>query len=164
MGYVCKNATIDELNQKLQYELDHASNKENWIVWKRDTILRYQSHKIIPYFGILDGKIISECSAAISKDIVQNADGLVDEKTAYLYAFRTIPEFQGQGYFSILFQYMLEDLKTKGYYSVTLGVEPEEKKNKSIYQHYGFTEFIKKDFESYPDGTKVEVEYYKKDL
>ena len=48
-------------------------------------------------------------------------------------AFRTIEDYQGKGYFSKLFKYMIDDLKNKGYKRVTLGVEPEETKNKKRY-------------------------------
>ena len=36
--------------------------------------------------------------------------------------------------------------------------------NKEIYKHYGFTDYIKSDKEVYPDGTTIEVEYYRKKL
>ena len=38
---------------------------------------------------------------------------------------------------------MIDDLRHKGFTKATLGVEPVEEKNKDIYTHYGFTEFIK---------------------
>ena len=60
--------------------------------------------------------------------------------------------------------FMLEDLKNRGYEKVTLGVEPEEVKNKQIYAHYGFTEHIKNGVEVYPDGTEIDVEYYGKQI
>ena len=59
---------------------------------------------------------------------------------------------------------MIKDLKNRGYTKVTLGVEPEEEKNKAIYTKYGFTEHIKNAQEIYPDGTIIEVEYYGKIL
>ena len=43
-----------------------------------------------------------------------------------------------------------------------IGVEPDEKENKEIYAHYGFTEFIKSDKEYYPNGAAIDVEYYAK--
>ena len=52
----------------------------------------------------------------------------------------------------------------KGYTKATLGVEPSEKKNKEIYAHYGFTEFLRSGRERYPDGTEIEVESYGKPL
>ena len=79
-------------------------------------------------------------------------------------AFRTNKEYQNQGYFSKLYNFMIDDLKSKGYKKVTLGVEPEEEKNKIIYKKYGFTNLIKISTEVYPDGTEIEVEYYSKEL
>ena len=73
-------------------------------------------------------------------------------------------EYQGQGFFSILVKYMLNDLKTRGYKYATLGVEPTELKNKAIYQKLGFTEYLENAKEVYPDGKIVEVEYYRKKL
>ena len=120
--------------------------------------------KSLPYYGVLDGQIISEGTAILDGSIAQNSAGLVDTKTAYLSAFHTIPEYQGKGYFSKLFLYMLEDLKNRGYEKVTLGVELQETENKAIYFHFGFTEHIKNGVEAYPDGTKIDVEYYGKNL
>ena len=56
------------------------------------------------------------------------------------------------------------DLKNKGYILLTLGVEPEEIRNKEIYKHYVFVEHIKNAKEIYPDGTEIYVEYYGKYL
>lgn len=163
--YICKIATIDEMNEKWNYEIEHAGeDKNNWIIWKKENLKRFQKGLIIPYYGVLNGKIISECTAVLDKSIVQNSDGLVDEKTAYLSAFRTNTEYQGKGYFSKIFKYMIEDLKNRGYERVTIGVEPAEKKNKMIYNKYGFSKHIKDAKSVYPDGTIVDVEYYVKDL
>ncbi len=95
---------------------------------------------------------------------VQNCDGLVDGQTVYLASFRTLPAYQGQGYFSQLLRFMLADLRRRGYRRATLGVEPGEAKNKAMYAHFGFTEFIKAGTETYPDGSKIAVEYYAKPL
>lgn len=100
----------------------------------------------------------------LDKNIVQNSDGLVDDKTAYLCAFRTLQKYQGKGYFSKLFSFMINDLKSKSYNKVTLGVEPSETENLSIYKYLGFNEFIKSAQETYPDGTVIDVDYYRKRL
>ena len=153
------------MNKKWDYEISIATDdKDNWITWKRDNIKRFQKGLIIPYYGLLNEEIICECTAEIDSSIVQNAEKLVDEQTAYLSAFRTNKEYQGQGYFSKLFKFMIDDLKKRGYKKVTLGVEPEEEKNKTIYNKYGFTEHIKNAQEVYPDGTIIDVEYYGKML
>ena len=59
---------------------------------------------------------------------------------------------------------MIKNKKKRGYEKVTLGVEPEEIKNKEIYFKYGFSEHIKDSKEVYPDGTEIDVEYYGKKL
>lgn len=133
--YSCKIASIDEMEIKWNYEIGKHKNS-NWIIWK------------------------SEATAMLDKTAVQNSDGLVDDKTAYLCAFRTIKKYQGKGYFSKLFRFMIDDLKSKGYKKVTLGVEPNETENLKIYKHLGFKEFLKSARETYPDGTVVDVDYY----
>ena len=164
-NYICKIATIDEMNEKWDYEIDNATDdKENWLIWKKENLKKFKNGYIIPYYGILDGKIICECTAAIDSSVIQNYEDLIDDKTAYLTAFRTVSEYQGKGYFSKLFKYMIEDLKNRGYERVTLGVEPEELKNKAIYHKYGFINHIKDAKETYPDGTIIDVEYYEKSI
>lgn len=161
----CKIANLDEMNEKWDYEIEHATtDKNNWIIWKKNNLIRFNEGKIIPYYGILNGKIITEATVALDPSIVQQAEGLVDDETVYLTAFRTIEEYQGKGYFSKLFNYMIDDLKKRGYKRATLGVEPTELKNKAIYKKYGFVNHIKNSTETYPDGTVIEVEYYSKDL
>ena len=88
----------------------------------------------------------------------------MDETTAYLCAFRTIKEYRRKGYFSRLLRFVLNDLIQKGYTKAVLGVEPDDKMNKAMYTHWGFTEFIKSAEERYPDGTVIQVEYYWKQL
>ena len=125
---------------------------------------QFEKGLIIPYYGLLDGEVICECTASISPEAVSDHEGLVDEKTAYLSAFRTNAELRGKGYFSRLFRFMLEDLADRGYEKVTLGVEPDETVNKEIYRHLGFTEHIKDSKDVYPDGTEIQVEYFGRTL
>ena len=162
--YICKIPTLNEIIKKYDYEIAHNNDIDNWEVWKEKAIERYKNNEVIYYFGILNDQIICECSAAINSKVVQNSERLINDTTAYLFAFRTIDEYQGHGYFSKLYKYMTDDLKSRGYKRLTLGVEPEELKNKEIYKKYGFTKHIKNSTEVYPDGTEVLVEYYEKQL
>lgn len=163
--FICKVPDLEEMNIKWDYEIEHhKEDKNNWIIWKKKSMENFKNQDIIPYYGLLNGNIICEATASINPDAVQNSDGLVGDRIAYLSAFRTIPEYQGRGYFTILFRYMINDLKQKGYTRVTLGVEPNEEKNKQIYNHYGFTQYIKSATEMYPDGTTITVEYFAKNI
>lgn len=162
--YVCKIASLQEMEEKWDYEIKLHPRQENWIIWKPEAIKNYQTGRSIPYYGILDGTIICEATAVVDPGEVQNSAGMIDETTAYLCAFRTIKEYRGKGYFSRLLRFVLNDLIQKGYTKAVLGVEPDDKMNKAMYTHWGFTEFIKSAEERYPDGTVIQVEYYWKQL
>ena len=89
MNYVCKIPNIEEMNTKWDYEIEHAvDDKNNWIVWKKENLDRFTKGLIIPYYGLLDGQIICECTAIIDSSIIQNPEDIIDEKTAYLSAFK----------------------------------------------------------------------------
>ncbi len=161
--YICKIADIDEMEIKWNYEIK-KHHSPNWKIWKAEAIERVKNGHCIVYYGILNGKIVCEATAMIDKSVVQNSDNLVDVKTAYLCAFRTVEKYQGKGCFSKLFRFMINDLKSRGYKKVTLGVEPAETDNLKIYQHFGFNEFIKSAKETYPDKTVIDVDYYGMEL
>lgn len=164
-AFVCKIATAGELERKWDEEIarqpDDAFNQRTW---KQQNLERYEQGAILPYFGLLEGEVICEAIAMLNPAFVQNSEGLVDETTVYLAAFRTADAFENQGYFSRLFRFMLADLKKRGFTRATLGVEPDSTRNKAIYAHYGFTDFIKAGQESYPDGTMIDAEYYGRTL
>lgn len=157
--YICKIATIDEMEARWNYEI-RKNKSSNWKVWKSEAIERVENGQSIAYYGLLNGRTICEATAMLDKSIVQNCDGLVDDNTAYLCAFRTNEKYRGKGYFSKLFSFMINDLKNRGYEKVTLGVEPAEADNLKIYRHLGFNEFIKAAQEVYPDSTAINVDYY----
>ncbi len=161
--YICKIATIDEMETKWNYEIKKHKSP-NWKIWKAEAIERVKNGQSIVYYVILNGKIICEMTAILDRSVVQNSDKLVDEKTAYVCAFRTIEQYQRKGYFSKLFRFAIDDLKSRGYEKFTLGVEPTEPKNLKIYQHLGFNNFIKSGRETYPDGTVIDVDYYEMEL
>ncbi|MFR5875413.1 MAG: GNAT family N-acetyltransferase [Eubacterium sp.] len=161
--YICKIATIDEMEVMWDYEIKKHRNS-NWKIWKSEAIEHVKNGQSIAYYGILNSKIICQATAMFDRNIVQNSDGLVDDKTVYLCAFRTVEQYQGKGYFSKLFKFMIDDLKSKGYEKITLGVEPNETDNLNIYKHLGFNEFIKSAQETYPDGTVIDVDYYGMEL
>lgn len=161
--YICKIAAIDEMERKWDYEIKKHKSP-NWKIWKDESIKRVKTGQSLAYYGILNDKIICETTTMFDKSIVQNSENLVDDKTVYLCAFRTVEKYQGKGYFSKLFRFMITDLKSRGYEKVTSGVEPAETENLRIYQHLGFNEFIKSAQETFPDGTVIDVDYYGMEL
>ena len=133
-------------------------------IWKFENIERFKKGQIIPYYGLLNGKIICEATTILASNIIQNSKDLVGNGAIYLSGFRTNKEYRGKGYFSKLYKFMEEDLKKRGFTSLTLGVEPSEVRNIMIYFNWGFTNYIKSDYEYYPNNEKILVNYYEKKL
>ena len=164
-NYICKIASLEEVATMHDFYIENdIEDRDNWIKWKENAIDNIRNNRIINYYGFLNGKTICEATAAINNNHIQNSEGLIDNKTVYLLAFRTLPEYRNKGYFSKLFKFMINDLISRGYEYATIGVEPDEIRNKEIYKHYGFTEHLKNAQEVFPDGTTIDVEYYRKKL
>ncbi len=161
--YICKIASVGEMERKWNYEI-RKQRKTVLEGLKKDAVEHIKNGQSVTYYGKLNNKIICETTALFDESIIQNSDKLVDDKTVYLCNFSTDKRYQGKGYFSKLFKFMIDDLKNRGYEKFTLGVEPTETKNIKIYQHLGFNEFIKSGKETYPDGTVIDVDYYEMKL
>lgn len=164
INYKCLIANKEMIIKKWDEEIKKHNNSELWTNFKEQSLRNINTR--IVYMGLLGDEIIAEATAVVSSDDLdmQNKEGLVDDKKAYLTAFRTNKEYENKRYFSKLYKYMEEDLKKKGFTSLTLGVEPSEIRNIQIYFKWGFTKYIKTDYEFYSDDEKIIVNYYEKKL
>ena len=160
--YICKTASPEEMEQKWDDEIARHPGECNWIVWKGEAMENAREGRSIPYYGILDGTIICEATAVLNPDIGQ--DDQENDRSVELCAFRTNKEYRGKGYFSKLMDFLLKDLKQRGYKQAIVGVEPDEKLNREIYRHWGFTEHVSSGTETYPDGTVIEIDFFGKPL
>ena len=153
-NYICKIANYDELIEKCDYEINRHPGSRVWTHAKQIAIDGFNNKSKIMYIGKLDNEIICEATAIVAEDgfkgDITHTEQLLSDKRVYLCAFRTNKEYEGQGYFKTLLNYMLEDLKTKGYKEACLGVEPREVRNIQMYFHFGFTNYIKTTKETLP--------------
>ena len=152
--YKCVIADKNLIIKKWDEEIEKHNNSLNFKKFKEESLNNLNTR--IVYMGLLNGKIITECTAIISVDDLnmQNKEKLIGEKTAYLTAFRTNKEYENKGYFSKLYKFMEDDLKQKGFTTLTLGVEPSETRNIQIYFNWGFVNYIKTSYENYPNGMR----------
>ena len=111
--YICKIATIEEMEQNWNYLIETHPNNNAWKIYKEEAMKNVKEHNTIVYHGIINATIISEATAFISN--TNDTKGLVDEHISYLSAFRTRKEYQSKGYFSKLYKFMENDLKNRGY-------------------------------------------------
>ena len=166
-NYICKIANKDELIKRWEYLVNIHSGNELWVKFKERTINLFDEGSIIPYIGILNGEIICEATAYINESAfvgdISEPDGLLSDDMAYLAAFRTNKEHEGQGYFSKLYKFIEEDIKQRGYKALSLGVGPDEKRNIEIYHHLGFTDYIKT-ITNKEDSGNGDIVFYKKEI
>lgn len=162
-NYVCKVADRDELIKRWKYLVEIHPVNNIWEKFKDNALNNFDNDNTISYVGILNDEIICELTAYIKEeafiDDIDDYDDLLSEERCYLAAFRTNKEYEGQGYFSLLFDYVVEDLKSRGYKELSLGVSPEEVRNMEIYFHLGFRDYIK----STTQDNEL-ILFYKKDL
>ena len=116
--YICKFATLEEMEQNWNYLIEIHPNNNAWKIYKEESIKNMKENNTIVNYGILNGSIISEATAFISNTRATNE--LVNDHTSYLSAFRTRKEYQGKGYFSKLYKFMENDLKSRGYTTLSV--------------------------------------------
>lgn len=162
-NYVCKVADRDELIRRWKYLVEIHPVNNIWEKFKDNALNNFDNDNTISYVGILNGEIICELTAYIKEeafiDDIDDCEDLLSEDRCYLAAFRTNKEHEGNGYFSLLFDYVVEDLKSRGYKELSLGVSPEEVRNMEIYFHLGFRDYIK----STTQDNEL-ILFYKKDI
>lgn len=162
-NYVCKVADRDELIKRWKYLVEIHPVNNIWEKFRDNALNNFDNDNTISYVGILNDEIICELTAYVKEeafiDDIDDYDDLLSEERCYLAAFRTNKEYQGNGYFSLLFDYVVEDLKSRGYKELSLGVSPEEVRNMEIYFHLGFRDYIK----STTQDNEL-ILFYKKDL
>lgn len=131
--FTCKIASLSDIEKRWDTLIKNHPDNPNWSIWKNSTITNNQNNSHISYYGYLDGLIITEATAIISPldTAILNSEKLISKDMAYLTAFRTDSEYQNQGYFSKLYKFMEEDLKSRGFTKLSLGVEPQEVKKYS---------------------------------
>ena len=136
-NFTCKIAPLSDVEKRWDALIKNHPDNPNWSIWKNSNITNNQNNYRISYYGYLDGLIITEATAIISPldTTILNSEKLISKDMAYLTAFRTDSKYQNQGYFSKLYKYMEEDLKSRGFTKLSLGVEPQEvKKYSNIFQ------------------------------
>ena len=171
MNFEIRIATISEIQEKWNYEIENHPNDNRWMIWRDVAISNVKHGNRLCFYGFLNGEIIAEGTAIIS----QNDTGLenkefVSSVSAYLEAFRVNKGYRGKGYFSRLYRFMEKHLQKLGKKKLILGVEPSETRNLEIYKHLGFDKFVAEKVEKYPpkkNGEECEeylVHYYLKEI
>lgn len=151
---ICRIASLEDVRTRWDYLINSHEDKEEWTTYSKYALRFNHNGSMIQYYGYIDDVCMCEATAVVSEigfegDIEDHA-GLISNKCAYLSAFRTDKQYEGKGYFSQLFKFMINDLKSRGYEEVCLGVGPDNVRGIEIYFHLGFREYMKTTVEHTP--------------
>ena len=115
-------------------------NEELWIKYKNQRLKEFENNEIDVYVIEENKKFIGEITVNyISHDLETET---IPNIRVYFEAYRIDKKYQGRGLGQKLMEYVINDLKQKGYKEFTIGVEEDNEKAKHIYFKYGFTEAI----------------------
>ena len=152
-------ATKEDLENSWNREIAENPNDNRYIIWKEQFLRDNESGKCKTFFAKNDKEIIGQLTL-----ILKTKD------TAELNALRLYPQHQGKGIASELVKFAETWARQNGIKSLIIGVEPHETRNKEIYTHWGFTQFVESKQEKYPpkntqdEGEVFTVMYYRKPL
>lgn len=114
-NFICKVATREELLKRWEYLVEIHPGNNDWVIYKENALRNYDDKNTISYLGIFNDKIICEATAYIKEEAfigdISDPSGLLSDDMAYLAAFRTNKEYEGQGFFSKLYKFIENDLK-----------------------------------------------------
>lgn len=141
MHYLVKTLSVSELS--ILSQLFHYDNVDHMILENTQNI----NSKLIDIFALFyNEKLIGELHV-----MYHSSDKLVaiENRRAYLFAFRIHNDFQGMGHGTYLLESVINTLKKRGYYEFTIGVEDDNQCANHIYSNLGFIEVIARKSESY---------------
>lgn len=141
--------------------LEHPFDRR-YRAWKR-AFLQLNRNGTGATFAVLhNGTPVGDGTLLFSPkaDAVRGREWLANGvQTANINALRIRKPYEGQGHISALLKEMERYAAARGFVRLTIGVEAQKTRNRAIYRHWGYTEFLAEELE---DGEIVL--YYAKTL
>jgi len=135
-----QEASMADLHRRWDINIANNTGDDNWITWKTEVIKKNESGEIKTFVVLYGEEPIGEGTLVFSTHSVE------------INALRIEKQFEGKGHISKLVKVMEQYAKSKGYRTATIGVEPEETRNISIYLHWGYDTFVKSEYSEIEEG------------
>lgn len=111
-----------------------------WPKYRKQRLEQFVKGDAEAYVVDNDGRIVGEITATfVNGDLEQET---IPRVRVYLQAFRVLPDFQGQGLGTKLLQFVVNELRSRGYTEFTIGVEENNSIARHIYEKLGFVDKI----------------------
>lgn len=161
-----RKATLEDLEKIWNKNIAKHPDDDRWIRWKKQYI-DDNKNGISQTFVVVNGDDpIGEITLVLSekhRDVVDFPILCDGKESVYMAAFRIEKQFEGQGHISRIVKMAEEYGKSLGRKYATLGVNAENERNKAIYNHWDYNEFLFANTEE-ENGKTETVLYFRKEL
>lgn len=127
---------------KVLFDVRNAEDEKMWVKYRSIRLKQFEEKDTDIYVIAFGNDFIGELSANYSAHTLKSE--AIPGRRAYLSTFRLEKEYRGKGLGQRLAQFALDDLESRGYSELTIGVDEENEIAKHIYFKLGFTEAIDK--------------------
>lgn len=121
-------------------ELFGNDKKGLWLEYRKQRLAQFANGEAETYVIESSGRLVGEVTAKFTSDKL--AQETAPNVRVYFEAFRVLPEYQGQGLGTKLMEFVISELRTRGYTEFTIGVEDSNVVARHIYEKLGFTQKI----------------------
>ncbi len=147
--------TDREIDGLWEYNVSSHPDDARWVRWAREYRDYYKNGWAQPFAVIIDGVPVGEVSILLDGRVkaAQNDVRLVEMPTrANLNALRIRKEYEGKGYVSRMVKFAENWCVQRGITTMTIGVDECEERNRAIYAHWKYTQFL---FDEYDEDGRV---------
>lgn len=145
MEYTHRIADREALERIWQKSVDRHPGDARWARWRDEYIAINENGLGVTFIIFADGDPVGEgtllfdpgCKAISGKTAL--ADG---KANVNLNALRIEKAHEGKGLVSAMVKSMEDYARSLGYKTITIGVDECETRNRAIYEHWGYTDFI----------------------
>lgn len=141
MEFTCRRADAESLKIIWQRSIDRNPGDDRWVRWRDEYIAMNRDGRCATFVIFADSLPVGEgtllfdpaCPAVAGRPML--SDG---KTTVNLNALRIEKRFEGQGHVSRMVKMMEDYARGLGFSTITIGVEEKEKRNRAIYDHWGY--------------------------
>ena len=156
-----RKATLEDLEILWNREIAENPGDPRYLRWKERFISCNRTGRAATFLVLSGERAVGQVTLdryadGYSGNRIPLADGI---HTAYVNSLRIDPEFEGQGHVSGLMRIMEDWAREQGFSRLTIGVEADAQRNRAIYHHWGYKQFIMAE----EDGGEL-VHFYSKEL
>jgi len=126
-----QEAFLADLSARWDINIANNLGDERWVVWKFEVIDKNKRGEIKTFVILYGEKPIGEGTLVFLPSSVE------------INALRIDKPYEGKGHMSKLVKVMEQYARDAGYKIATIGVEPRETRNMSIYFYWGYDAFVR---------------------